>query len=95
MDKRVQLTSPFGDYAPDYAEVKVRSSVRSFRAELTFTETYRRYQNAHVSLCEAKYLQVLAPTIFKEMRQGNLFAGRTAYRQVGFGLEQASGGPGF
>ena len=95
MAERAQLTSPFGDYAPDYAEVKVRNNVSSFETELIFTETYRRNLSSHVAIREARCLQTLVPTIFKEIRQGDLFAGRTAYRQVGFGLEQASGGPGF
>ena len=95
MAERVKLVSPFGDTAPDYAEVKIRNQVKNFDTELTFSDTYHSYQSEHVAIREAKCLKTLFSSIFTGIRQGDQFAGRTEYRQVGFGLEQASGGPGF
>ncbi len=95
MPKRETLNSPFSSYAPDYAEVKVLHDVPDFDLELEFTEAYRQNIDEHVALREARCLQVLVPRIFQDIRPGDIFAGRTSYRQIGFGLENASGGPGF
>jgi len=90
-----RIVSPFSSYAPDYAEVKVLENVKSFEMELEFSDTYRKNMDEHVAIREARCLRVLFPRIFQEIRIGDLFAGRTAYRQIGFGLENASGGPGY
>jgi pyruvate-formate lyase len=95
MPEHKRLESPFSSYAPDYAEVKVLNNVENFDLELEFTEAYRKNIDEHVAIREARCLQVLFPNIFQEIQPGDIFAGRTMYRQIGFGLENASGGPGF
>ncbi len=95
MPKKERLYSPFSSYAPDYAEVKVLKNVENFDLELDFTEAYRQNINEHVAIREARSLQALFPKVFQDIQPGDIFAGRTNYRQIGFGLENASGGPGF
>ncbi len=68
---------------------------RNFDLELAFTNTYRQYQKAHIAIREAMCLRVLFPALLEPIRPGDLFAGRIAYRDVGFGLDHASGGPGY
>jgi pyruvate-formate lyase len=95
MPKRESIHSPFSSYAPDYAEVKVLENVPNFDLELEFTQAYRQNIHAHVAIREARCLQVLFPKVFQAIQPGDVFAGRTRYRQIGFGLENASGGPGY
>jgi pyruvate-formate lyase len=95
MTKKERLHSPFSTYAPDYAEVKVLENVENFDLELAFTDTYRKNIDEHVAIREARCLQTLFPKVFQDIQPGDIFAGRTRYRQIGFGLENASGGPGF
>ncbi len=95
MPKPNKISSPFGSYAPDYAEVRVLENVSNFDLELDFTATYQKNINEHVAIREARCLEILLPRIFQEIKKGDIFAGRTEYRQIGFGLENASGGPGF
>ncbi len=95
MPKKEKLYSPFSSYAPDYAEVKVLKNVENFDLELEFTEAYRQNIHEHVAIREARSLQALFPKVFQDIQPGDIFAGRTRYRQIGFGLENASGGPGF
>ena len=95
MPEKEKLHSPFSSYAPDYAEVKVLKNVQDFDLELTFTDTYRKKIGEHVAIREARCLQVLLPEVFQDIQPGDIFAGRTRYRQIGFGLENASGGPGY
>ncbi len=63
--------------------------------DLEFTEVYKRYMDEHVAVREAHCLRVLYPDSFRPIRQGDLFAGRSLYGQVGLGLEVAAGGPGY
>jgi pyruvate-formate lyase len=95
MPKGKRLEKPFGSLAPDYAEVKVKKDVEDFDLELGFTETYRHHIDAPVPVREAECLRFLFPKVFQPIREGDMFAGRTEYRQIGFGMENASGGPGF
>jgi hypothetical protein len=95
MPKRESIYSPFGMYAPDYAEVRVLDHVENFSMELEFTRAYRENLHQHVAIREARCLQVLFPKIFQPLRRADRLAGRISVRQIGFGLENASGGPGF
>jgi pyruvate-formate lyase len=69
--------------------------VHPFQLELEFTETYRKHLQSPLAVREAMALRVLFPALFEDPQPGDLFAGRLNYRKVGFGLEQASGGPGY
>ncbi|MGE5557506.1 MAG: pyruvate formate lyase family protein [Bacillota bacterium] len=60
--------------------------------ELEFTETYRKYQNAHPAVREVNCLRSMFPYYFQKIRHGDLFAGRVKYGLVGFGLENTNGG---
>jgi pyruvate-formate lyase len=94
--KKKTTVNPFGSlHAPEDTEVKVRDQGADFQLELAFTAAYRDNLEAHPAVREARCLQVLFPALFEPIRPGDRFAGRIAYRQVGFGLEHASGGPGF
>jgi pyruvate-formate lyase len=93
--KRKSINSPFSSYAPDYAEVKVLQNVENFDFELEFTNAYRQNMHKHPAIREARCLQVLFPRVFHDLRPGDILAGSTRYRQIGFGLENASGGPGY
>lgn len=95
MPKRESINSPFSSYAPDYAEVRVLENVDNFDLELEFTHAYRQNIHEHAAIREARCLQVLFPRVFQELQPGEIFAGCTRYRQIGFGLENASGGPGY
>ncbi len=66
-----------------------------FTHELNFTQVYRDHIHDHPALREAYCLQAQFPLLFEPIRPGDRFAGRISYRPVGFGLELASGGPGF
>lgn len=81
--------------APEGAGVNVRQRIRNFDLELAFTNTYRQYQKAHIAIREAMCLRVLFPALLEPIQPGDLFAGRIAYRNVGLGLDYASGGPGY
>jgi pyruvate-formate lyase len=59
-----------------------------FEAELRFTETYRRYQHAHVAIREAMCLRAQYPEIFAPIEEGDLFAGRVQPRLVGFSPDE-------
>ncbi|HVM72980.1 MAG TPA: pyruvate formate lyase family protein, partial [Anaerolineales bacterium] len=61
--------------------------------ELEFSETYRQHILDDPALREAHCLRALFPHLFDPIRPGDLFAGRTHYLPVGFGLEDAAGGP--
>jgi pyruvate-formate lyase len=95
MAEQERIESPFSTYAPDYAEVKVLSNVENFDLELEFTDAYRKNIDQHIAIREARCLQALFPRVFQDIQPGEIFAGRTVYRQIGFGLENASGGPGY
>jgi len=63
--------------------------------ELEFTQTYRAHQKDDPALREAHCIRNLMPRLFEPIRPADRIAGRIAYRPVGFGLEDASGGPGY
>lgn len=64
--------------------------------ERKFTEVYRKNITQPAAVREARCLEAQFEAIFSPIRPGDLFAGRIdQYPLVGFGLEQASGGPGF
>jgi pyruvate-formate lyase len=67
--------------------------------ELAFTHTYQEHLRDHPAIREAHCLRAQFPALFEPIRMDSarrdLFAGRISYRPVGFGLELASGGPGF
>jgi pyruvate-formate lyase len=64
-----------------------------FSIELEFTETYRRHIHDHPAIREAHCLRAQFEHLFDPIRPEDLFAGRTHYLPVGFGLEDAAGGP--
>jgi len=66
-----------------------------FEIERKFTQTYKNHLSSHPAIREAMCLRVLYPSIFKPIEEKDLIAGRIQYPLVGFGLEQASGGPGY
>ena len=55
-----------------------------FSMELAFTEAYRRAAATHVALREAACLRAQFPAILTPIKDNDLFAGRIAYRTVGF-----------
>jgi pyruvate-formate lyase len=61
--------------------------------ERAFTETYRQHLHDHPAIREAYCLRTQFEHLFDPIRPGDLFAGRTHYLPVGFGLEDAAGGP--
>ncbi len=61
--------------------------------ELEFTEIYTQHLNDDPALREAHCLNYLMPHLFDPPQPGDLFVGRTHYLPVGFGLEDAAGGP--
>lgn len=72
----------------------LQKSADTFDRELAFTQVYRKYRNAHPAVREAMCLRAMVPANLQEIREGDLFAGRTGrYQMVGFSLEEATGGP--
>ena len=65
---------------------------RAFQLELAFTATYQQHLQDDPALREAYCLQAMMPYLFDAIQPGDLFAGRTHYLPVGFGLELAAGG---
>jgi pyruvate-formate lyase len=64
--------------------------------ERAFTDAYRQNIDQPPAIREARCLNVLYPALFSPIRSGDLLAGRIdRYPLVGFGLELASGGPGY
>jgi pyruvate-formate lyase len=64
--------------------------------ERSFTKTYQQYIHLPPAQREVHCLRVLYPALFSPIRPGDLLAGRIdSYPLVGFGLELASGGPGY
>ena len=66
-----------------------------FAVELAFTGTYRQHLHDHPAIREAHCLRAQFAHLFDPIRPGDLFAGRTHYLPVGFGLEDAAGGPAY
>lgn len=64
-----------------------------FALELAFTETYQHHLNADPALREAHCLRVMMPTLLDPPQPDDLLVGRIRYPAVGFGLEDAAGGP--
>ena len=71
----------------------IQLHTENFAAERSFTETYRQYIHDHPAIREAYCLRTQFAQLFDPIRPGDLFAGRTHYLPVGFGLEDAAGGP--
>ena len=65
----------------------------NFEAEQAFTQSYRQHIHDHPAIREAYCLRAQFEHLFDPIRPGDLFAGRTHYLPVGFGLEDAAGGP--
>jgi pyruvate-formate lyase len=61
--------------------------------ELAFTNTYRQHLHDDPAIREAHCLRAQFEHLFDPIRPGDLFAGRIHYLPVGFGLEDAAGGP--
>lgn len=72
--------------APEAAAL--RTAARDLDAELVFTETYRRYRDAHPALREVMCLQAQFPAFFAPIREGDLFAGRVERTLVGFSVDE-------
>ncbi len=64
------------------------SPEQPFQLELLFTETYRRYQQAHPALREAHCLRVQAPALFQPIEGGDRLAGRIRPALVGFSPDE-------
>lgn len=65
----------------------------NFSVIQAFTETYREHMHDHPAIREAHCLRTQFEHLFDPIRPGDLFAGRAHYLPVGFGLEDAAGGP--
>ena len=76
-----------------FESVNPRTHTEFFSVEQSFTETYRQHIHDHPAIREAYCLRVQFEHLFDPIRPGDLFAGRTHYLPVGFGLEDAAGGP--
>jgi pyruvate-formate lyase len=61
---------------------------RPFETELRFTETYRRYRDAHPALREARCLRVQYPETLLSIEDDDLLAGRVRPRLVGFSPDE-------
>lgn len=55
-----------------------------FSMEINFTDTYRKYKNDDISIREAMCIKAQFPAILTEIKDGDLFAGRVKYGEVGF-----------
>ncbi len=70
-------------------QLKARtSSARPFEAELRFTETYRRYRDAHPAIREAMCIRAQVPDLFQPILDYDLLAGRIRPRLVGFSPDE-------
>lgn len=78
--------------APDQAgESQKQPRIRDgydFAHELAFTETYRRYRDAHPAIREAMCLRVQYPAVLTAIEPGDLFAGRIEPALVGFSPDE-------
>ena len=54
-----------------------------FKAELLFTETYKKHINDHPAIREAMCLKIQYPAFFTQIQDGDLFAGRIKNTLVG------------
>lgn len=72
-----------------------QTPTKKFEAEQAFTAAYRQHIQDDPAIREAYCLQVQFKYLFDPIRPGELIAGRTHYLPVGFGLEDAAGGPVF
>jgi pyruvate-formate lyase len=70
-----------------------KPATRAFEHELAFTHVYQAHLHDDPALREAHCLRVMMPALFDPPQAGDLFVGRMHYPDVGFGLEDASGGP--
>lgn len=61
---------------------------KDFKTELKFTETYKKYQNSHPAIREAKCLDAQYPDYFAEIKKNDLFAGRIDHGLVGFSIDE-------
>ncbi len=59
-----------------------------FVAELRFTDTFRRYQDAPIAIREAHCLAAQYPEICSPIEEGDLLAGRVQPRLVGFSPDE-------
>lgn len=66
-----------------------------FSLDLQFTQVYKDHLGDGRAIREAHCIRFLMPKLFDEIQEQDRFAGRIHYKLVGFGLEDASGGPGF
>jgi pyruvate-formate lyase len=65
----------------------------AYKVEKSFTKVFRKHIHDHPAIREAHCVREQFEHIFDPIRPGDLFAGRTHYLPVGFGLEDAAGGP--
>ncbi|MHB8579268.1 MAG: pyruvate formate lyase family protein [Ignavibacteriaceae bacterium] len=59
-----------------------------FETEFKFTETYKKYQNEHIAIREARCLQAEYPDYFSEINENDLFAGRIKHGLIGFSPDE-------
>ena len=76
-----------------FEQLDALTHINDFSVELAFTDTYRQHIQEHPAIREAHCLKVQFEHLFDPILPGDLFAGRTHYLPVGFGLEDAAGGP--
>ncbi len=64
------------------------SSDGAYTTELKFTETYKRFTDAHPAIREAMCLKAEYPSYFTAIRDDDLFAGRIKHGRVGFSMDE-------
>ena len=74
-------------------QINETTSTDLFAVELEFTEIYQQHLDDDPAIREAHCLNFLMPHLFDPPRPADCFVGRTHYLPVGFGLEDAAGGP--
>lgn len=66
-----------------------------YSVEINFTDTYKKYKDEHIAIREAMCLKALYPAALGEIEDGDLFAGRVNYLEVGFSTQSQAGGFGY
>lgn len=73
----------------------VETAAGPFEMELQFTQTYRRWRDAHPAIREAHSLRAMFPWVLRPIQETDLFAGRSELGPIGFALEPALGDTGY
>ena len=73
--------------------IEQKGTAHQYAHELAFTQTYQNNRDAHVAMREVECIKV-RPTVFTEIEDNDLFAGRIRYGLFSFGCENITGGAG-